>query len=443
MVGTGPEDEPITLGGGTPSIALAGGSGVWVWDDQGRRYLDCTSQGWALYLGHAAPEIREHATRVMERLWHTHQGFPTAERREFAERLLSLAGDTYDKVALAPTGALAIEAAMKLTLVNRPDRSLWGRLRGGFHGTTLGVSNASWPAQDDVPESRRSLARYSALSPPFTTLETPDCFRCPFNRNRGSWSDSATCRSECADVLDTQLDQVGDRLAAILIEPVQGSGGQRILPTAWLRRLRDRAERDGFLVIYDEIQTYCRAGRYFTEPEDLRPHFIVLGKGLGGGFACGAVLIRRDLTGFPPGVHNLHTFSSSALAHSVAVKVIDIIERDRLLAAAVDRGAQLRAGLTALAERHPELADVRQIGLHVGIEFAEPEGERRPLPEFAAAVRREAAAGGLLLGVGGYKPEVVKIKPPLTITSHEVDAVLHRLADALDTASQGASEARR
>ncbi|WP_405794966.1 aspartate aminotransferase family protein [Streptomyces longwoodensis] len=414
--------QALSIGGGTPAITISRGEGVRVWDTEGRAYIDCTSQSWALYLGHTHPEIRAHASQVMGDLWHTHQGFDTVQRDEFADRLIGLSKTSepkyrYDRVVPAVSGALALESAIKLAALDRPDRRLIGRVRGSFHGTTLGMAGASWPGTDDVPTERRTLTAFTGFGPTFVSLTFPEPGRSP---------------QENLQVLEEELTRVGDSMLAVLVEPVQGSGGQREIPRYWLERLRDRAAQQGFMVIYDEIQTYIRAGRYFTDIDQLGPHMVALGKGLAGGFACGAVLIRDDVPGFPPtGTYDLHTFASSALAHSVAVKVLDIVERDGLLLAARDSGARLREGLQALRHHFPEIYEVRQVGLHIGVEFVRP-GTGAPAADVAASVRRAAMERGLLLGLGGYKPEVVKVKPPLIVTREEIDVILERFGEALE-----------
>lgn len=427
----------ISLGGGTPAIRVASGEGVRVRDAAGRSYIDCTSQGWALYLGHSHPEIQARIREVTTRLWHTHQGFDTDERDRFVDMLLERAGPSYDRVALAPTGALAVEAAMKLALVNRdnPERRTVARVDGGFHGSTLGVLGASWPAADRRDD--RSLGLYAERSGPFATLSVPHCFDCPFNRNRGLPSEQRECALECCGRLEAEIESMRPSLLAVLIEPIQGSGGQIPLPIEWLRTLRDVAERERVFVIYDEIQTYCRAGRYFTHLDDLKPHLVALGKGLAGGFACGAVLMRSDVEGFPPGIHNLHTFSSSALAHDIAVKVVEIIDRDALLENAVNRGREIVERLASYG--WPDgLVDVRQEGLHIGLEFASPENPLQADPSIAGAIRNHALEAGVILGLSGYRPHVLKIKPPLTVQSAECETIV----DVVVAAAQSARKRR-
>ncbi|NQD90426.1 aminotransferase class III-fold pyridoxal phosphate-dependent enzyme, partial [Paenarthrobacter sp. CM16] len=290
--------SPVTLGGGTPAIDIVRGEGLYVWDSSGDRYLDCTSQSWALYLGHSNEELRRHASATMDRLWHIHQGFATSERERFANDLLDLVPgngnkDMYSHVAYTATSGLAIETAIKLCMLQGSGRDTIARLSGAFHGTTLGTAQASWPANPEVEPERRTLSTFRSRGGTYATLTFPETIPLIDTDSEAGQA------GRHLDRLDAELDDLSADLLAVIVEPIQGSGGQRILPKWWLSHLCQRADRDGFFVIFDEIQTYMRAGRYYTWPEDLRPHFIVLGKGLCGGFAAGAVLLRSDLRPFP------------------------------------------------------------------------------------------------------------------------------------------------
>ncbi|WP_207843887.1 aminotransferase class III-fold pyridoxal phosphate-dependent enzyme [Williamsia soli] len=414
----------VTVGGGTPTVDFARGKGVWLWDRKGRKFLDCTSQSWALYLGHAHDEIQQHAAEVMRSFWHVHQGFATDSREEFAEKLLHAVPrnehrDIYAKVAFTATSGLAIETALKLATLNRPGRSLVGRVQGGFHGTTLGTAQLSWPATDDVPGNRRSLSAFAHMGVSSVTLSFPD--------SNPDIDDVA--RERAIAVMNLELDAVADKLVAVVVEPLQGSGGQREVPVWWLNALIRRADKEGFTVVFDEIQTYLRTGRHYTQPELLRPHFIVLGKGLCGGFAAGAVLLRSDIDGFPGGgTYDLHTFGSSALAHSVGIKQLEIIDRDDVLNNVKHRGVQLRNASAQMCAQATVFSEIRQVGLHVGLRVCAETWQQRA--SLAATVRMRCIDAGLVVGLGGYDPSIVKIKPPLNITADETSELISRLTEA-------------
>ncbi|WP_432948247.1 aspartate aminotransferase family protein [Kribbella sp. CA-253562] len=402
----------VRMGGGTPAVDISHGRGLYVWDVDDRRYIDCTSQSWASYLGHANPELAAQIVRQTERLWHAHQGFGTREREKFAHDLLRLVPGNddytvYDKVSFTATSALAIETAIKLAVLHGNGRKTIARLTGSFHGTTLGVAPLSWPANAEVSPERRTLAAFAGLGVPSFTLTFPI---------------ESEPRSEQLDQLEAELSSHRSELLAVIVEPIQGSGGQRTVPDWWLSHLSQLAREIGIYVIYDEIQTYMRPGRYLTDVERHLPDFICLGKGLAGGLACGAVLARRGSESFPTGgVYDLHTFASSPLSHSVGSKLIEIVERDSILENARERGSQLRDGLKHIAASHPEVVEVRQVGLHIGIEIDRTAGRS------AADLRVRAMSNGLLVGLGGFAPDVLKIKPPLNITATQADEVLEHL----------------
>lgn len=407
----------LTVGGGTPTVDFAYGKGVWLWDRSGRRFLDCTSQSWALYLGHSHDEIAEHAAGVMRRYWHVHQGFATDVREQFATKLLNLVPNNatrsrYGQVAFTATSGLAIESAIKLAVLNRPTRHVVGRVEGGFHGTTLGTAQLSWPAQEEVSLRQRTLLPFKPFGPDTFTLAFPSAD--PADR---------TALEQAIAELNRQLDPVAHELVAVVVEPIQGSGGQREVPRSWLQALIERANDSGFAVIFDEIQTYMRAGRYYSHLE-LEPHFVVLGKGLCGGFNCGAVLLRSDMHGFPEvGTYDLHTFATSGLSHSVGLKLLEIVERDDVLSNVRQRGAQLRATVESWCRGGVVFDDVRQVGLHVGLRVIGGDA-------VASRLRQHCVEHGLLVGMGGYDPSVIKIKPPLNITDAETSEILKRLEQA-------------
>lgn len=268
--------------------------------------------------------------------------------------------------------------------------------------------------RDDVPESQRSLAAFAALGPAVVTLSFP-------NTVDGTIDTAIS-------ILETEIAAHASSLAAVVVEPVQGSGGQRQVPTWWLEALLSAANKYGFAVIFDEIQTYIRAGRHFTVSPELPAHFVALGKGLAGGFGAGAVLMRADVGGFPPGTFDLHTFASSALSHSVGLKLLEIVDRDGLLENTHHRGKQLAEGLRLLATQFESLGEVRQVGLHVGQPI---HCDNVPSSDLAGKIRLTALDSGLLLGVGGYDPSVLKFKPPLNITECEVDEILTRFEDTM------------
>ncbi len=185
-------------------------------------------------------------------------------------------------------------------------------------------------------------------------------------------------------------------------------------------------------MIFDEIQTYIRIGTFFAaQYYDVVPDIIALGKAVGGGLPLGATLIRDGLAGFEPDAEELHTFANNTLSMVGAIRLIEIVQRDRLLEHATHMGEYLRKGLVELQKDYPEIGDIRQVGLHIGVELVQDPEDKRPLNGEASQVRDAAMARGVIFGLAGVRKNLLKIKPSLIIQPNEADEVLAILGDAL------------
>jgi 4-aminobutyrate aminotransferase-like enzyme len=213
--------------------------------------------------------------------------------------------------------------------------------------------------------------------------------------------------------------------AGVIIEPIQASAGQIPCPREYLQEVRAICDEFQVPLIFDEIQTFGRIGRWTAaEYNDVIPDVIVLGKGLGGGMPIAAIAVRDGLEGFSPEVEELHTFANSSLSQATSLKMLEIIERDNLLARVRDLEAFFRAGLEELQKEFPEIGDIRAIGLHIGIEFVADPQSKRPLPAETVAIREEGIREGVFFGLGGVRKNVLKIKPPFIINDQEAQQVL-------------------
>ena len=237
----------------------------------------------------------------------------------------------------------------------------------------------------------------------------------------------------CARMLELTLAKgVNGPAAGVIVEPLQGSGGMIPLPKRYLQRVREICDEFEVPLIFDEIQTYMRIGK-FTAAEyyGVEPDMIALGKALGGGLPLGATVIRDGLEGFGPDTEELHTFAANTLAMVGATKLIDIVERDHVLDNTVKMGEHLRNGLLRIQQDYPEVADIRQVGLHIGVEFAAPDAGRTPLIAETRKIRDEAMKRGAIFGLTGAMKNLLKIKPPLIINEAEANEVLAILERAL------------
>ena len=421
----------VMLGGGTPGPCIVGGKGVRVTDSAGKRYIDCTSQSWALYLGFANDEITETVHEHMRNMSHIHQGFTTKPRASLANRLASIAPPGMSRVSFTVGGSPAIEAAMKIACKNVDDAHQFIVLWDAYHGTTMSVIGSSWVTSRASGRFMGNLDFINGVGKNFVKVPNPYCYRCPFGKT------CETCSVECAEFMrQTFLRGTIGPVAGVIMEVVQASGGQIIAPLKYVRRVREICDEFGCLLIFDEIQTYMRIGDYFAATlYGVTPDVIVLGKALGAGLPIAAIIIRDGLKGFSMRAEELHTFANNSASQIAAIKLIDIIERDKLLDNTRETGAYLKQRLEELSRDFPEIGDIRQIGLHIGVEMVgDPVTKKEMNEDLAGKIKSIAMSKGLILGTAGFRKHILKIKPALIVNKEECDEIAGIFADTLKTA---------
>lgn len=411
----------VMVGGGSPGPCLVEGKGIRVKDSEGNEYIDCTSQSWALYLGYANDEIRNCVHEHMGHIGHVHQGFDSQPRYALATKLAELAPKNLNRVSFTVGGGPAIEAAMKIAMKNNPDARKFLTLKDAYHGSTLSTAGASWI-------STRAAGKYTGyqnfqrcLNDVFTRIPNPYTYRWTKTDN------IEDCIDYCLEMArETLTTGVCGPVAGIIVEPVQASAGQIPLPKRYLQGLRALCDEFGCLLIFDEIQTYCRIGSFFAANYyDVEPDIIVLGKALGSGLPIAAIIIHDRLKGFEINAEELHTFANNSISQIAALKQIDIIERDNLLENTNKVGNYIGERLKEMQKEFPQIGDVRQVGLHIGIEMVEDPITKEPSKK-AAEIKKEALKQGLILGTGGFRKYILKIKPPLITTMDEAKEICDR-----------------
>lgn len=386
---------------GTPPVTLVSGSGAWVVDDEGRRILDLLAGIAVNALGHAHPAVVAAVARQVATLGHTSNLAITLPALALGERLAAMADPTGGtaRVFLCNSGAEANEAAFKLARLTGRTRMV--AAAGGFHGRTMGAL---------------ALTGQPAKADPFRPL--------PGEVEFVPYGD--------AEALAAAVDE---RTAAVVLEPIQGEAGVVVPPPGYLAAARRLTREHGALLILDEVQTGIgRTGHWLAHQDPvhgaLLPDIVTLAKGLGGGMPIGAMIGMGDVVpSFGPGSHG-STFGGNPVCAAAALAVLDTIEAEGLLAAARERGAQLREGLADL----PGVAAVRGAGLLIGIVLATP---------VAKAVEAAARAEGVL--VNAAAPDVIRLAPPLVLTpadaEHGVAALGRALSAVLATGAAAAAGA--
>ncbi|HXM59139.1 MAG TPA: aminotransferase class III-fold pyridoxal phosphate-dependent enzyme [Candidatus Dormibacteraeota bacterium] len=422
------------LGETLPSVARAEGS--WVWDTDGRRYLDGSSGAIVVSLGHGHPEVLRALREQSERVTYAVRAqFTNADAERLATRLAELAPGDLDAVFLVNSGSEAVEAAIKFALQYWSERGRPGKHRfisrhGSYHGTTLGGLSLS-----GHPVRRR---HFEPLLHPFPAVPQPSRYRCAASAG------CPPCDLSCADAFDAAIRAAGaDQVAAVIVEPVVGAtGGAVVAPPGYHQRLREICDRHDVLLIADEVLTGVgRCGAFLAmERWDTVPDLVALGKGLGAGYVpVAAVLASSRVVGaigagsgqFTSG----HTYSANPLAAAVANTVVDITVRDGLAERARRLEPVLGAALGDLLESHPLLGDVRGLGLLWGLELVADRASRRPFPRDGLVTERFIAvcqANGLLLypasdGVN----DAVLVGPPLNVSEADLDELVSRIDASL------------
>jgi len=418
--------EHVMVGGGTRGgPVLTHGKGVRIFDESGKGYIDCTSQSWASYLGFCNDEIKKVVVEQMDKVFRVHQGFDTMARYYLSRELARLAPGDLNKVSYTVGGGAAIEAAMKIGYKNTQPSRDFICLYDGYHGTTLGSMGATWVST----RANGKLAggsRFMGLTKPFIRVPNPYCYRCPMGLKREN------CDLACAKMLRLTLERgIAGNAAGFILEPIQGSAGQIICPKDYLQAVRDICDEFNVPLIYDEIQTFARIGEMFAADYfGVVPDIMVLGKGVGAGLPLACIIVSDKLAGFQADCEELHTFGSTTVAQVAAAKQLEMLENE-VLRNCRDMGEYLRKGLEAIQSDFPEIGDIRQAGLHIGVELVKNPESREPLDAEGKAVRAKGIEHGVFFGLGGVRPNVLKIKPALTINQSECDEVLDKFHASL------------
>ncbi|WP_414901788.1 4-aminobutyrate--2-oxoglutarate transaminase [Sphingomonas flavalba] len=405
----------VAAGVATKSIFADRADNAELWDIDGRRYVDFAAGIAVNNTGHRHPKVMAAVAAQAERFTHTcFHVAPFEDYVRLAERLNAIAPVRgAAKTMLVTTGAEAVENAVKIARA-ATGRSAVIAFSGAFHGRTM----MGMALTGKVAPYKRGFGPFPA-----------DVYHAAFpNEYLGVTTEAALASIE--DLLAVDVDP--GRVAAFIVEPVQGEGGFVPAPDAFLRGLRALADAHGILLIADEVQAgMARTGRMFAcEHAGIEADLVVLAKGLAGGFPLSAVVGRADVMDAPAPGGLGGTYAGNPLAVAAANAVLDVIEEEGLCQRAVAIGQQMTARLQRLAER-PDMAfigDVRGRGAMVAFELVDDRRARTPDAERAVKLVAEAQRAGLVLLSCGTRFNVIRLLPPLTIS----DAVLNEGLDIIE-----------
>ncbi len=377
-------------------VSFVKGSGAWLEDEAGERYLDALSGIAVCGLGHSHPAVTAAICEQAGTLLHTSNLYGIPQQQKLADRLCELSG--MENVFFSNSGAEANEAAIKLARLYGHNKGIDNPsiivVKSSFHGRTLATLSATG--------NRKVQAGFEPLVSGF--------IRAPYN-DLSALEEIATHSKE---------------VVAIMVEPVQGEGGVQIPDSGYLSGIRTLCDQQGWLMILDEIQTGIgRTGQWFGfQHEALQPDVMTLAKGLGNGLPIGACLAQEEAaTLFQPGMHG-STFGGNPLVTRTALAVLDTIEKEGLVKRAAELGERIQQGLSTALKENPQLCEIRNHGLMVGIELKHP----------CASLVADALKQKLLINVTAER--VVRLLPPLILSNDEADQIVSQVSQLIERWSE-------
>ena len=425
-----------TDAGALPLIPIARGAGAWLYDFDGKRYLDAISSWWVNLFGHANPRINAALRAQLDELEHVIlAGFTHRPVVELSERLAALTGQALKHCFFASDGASATEIALKMSFHSWRNRGCAQKnqflcLAGGYHGETVGAL-----AVTDVAIFKDA---YAPLVRSATTLPSPDA------RQAKDGETAVDVARRAAAALEAHLEQHGDRIAALIVEPlIQCASGMAMYDPEYLRLARNLCDRYDVHLICDEIAVGCgRTGTFFAhEQAGIRPDFLCLSKGISGGYLPLSIVMTTDAVyeafyddATTRAFLHSHSYTGNALACRAALATLDLFAQDDVLAQNRIRAQKIAAALAPLGD-HPRVRHLRQRGMIAAFDVDTDD------PYFARRFYRAALARETLLRPIG---STVYVMPPYIIDDAEIEHLGHVLASALsEVLSDASSETGR
>jgi 4-aminobutyrate aminotransferase len=395
----------------TFDVVATRGEGAWITDVKGRRFLDLAMGIAVNNLGHCHPRVVEAAETQLRTLMHTSITVHHRGNVELAERLGELCPFIAEpQVFFCNTGAEAVDGAVKLA------RRVTGRpgiiaFRGGFHGRTIGAVSLT-----------TAKARYRDGYEPLMSGVTVAPYAYPLHFG-GDDAATTECLASLDEILATQAAPAS--VAAMVVEPVLGEGGYVVPPRQWLAGLRERCDRHGILLVFDEVQTGIgRTGRPFAaETFGVAPHVLLFAKAVASGLPLGGLIASRSIMErWPTGTHG-STFGGNPVSCAAAIATLDVLAADGLYERCRVLGSRLLGRLQELASACTRVREVRGVALMIGIELSDA--------ATASAVQRACFDEGMLVLTCGPAENVLRLIPPLTLSDDEAELALAILGRAL------------
>lgn len=417
------------------------GKGIYLFDMDGKKYLDAASGAVTANIGHGVSEIIEAMNEQAKKVSFVYRSQFTSEAAEaLAVKLAGMLSGDLNWCFFVNSGSEATETAMKMAIQYWQEKGVQTKMKVlsrwvSYHGITLGALSMSGHTV------RRT--RFVPLLEEFPVINPPYCYRCPYNL------EAPNCGYLCAHELETAINRIGaDQIAAFIAEPVIGAAGGAIAPPKdYYKIIKKICEEHDILFIADEVMTGCgRTGTMLAcEQWGISPDIVALGKGMGAGYApiAAAIATEKVIEPILAGtkvVMSGHTLSANPQSCAAALAVLEYLEKNHIIQEVEIKGVYLHEQLEKLTALFPFIGDVRGKGLLLGIEFVQDADSKTPFPRNARLTQRiveVAKEKGLLVypagaGIDGINGDSIIISPPLTITKKEIEELVHLLKETFE-----------
>jgi len=417
------------------------GKGIYLYDSEGRKYLDGASGAVTANIGHGVSEILEAMSEQAKKVSFVYRSQFTSESAEkLAEKIATLSPADLNWCFFVNSGSEAVETAMKMAIQYWQEKGIQTKTKVlsrwvSYHGITLGALSLSGHT------GRR--ARFVPLLEDFPVINPPYCYRCPYSL------EAPSCGYLCAQELEHAIKRIGaNHIAAFIAEPVIGAAGGAIAPPkGYFKIIKKICDDHDILLIADEVMTgFGRTGSMLgMDQYDVIPDIVALGKGMGAGYAPIAAALASEKVIEPilagtKVVMSGHTLSANPQSCAVSLAVLEYLEKNKIVSEVESKGAYLKKLLLKLKNQYSFIGDIRGRGLLLGIEFVENAATKAPFPREEQVTQKmitHAKDKGLLIypagaGIDGVNGDSIIISPPLTITITEIDELVSLLQAAFD-----------
>jgi alanine-glyoxylate transaminase/(R)-3-amino-2-methylpropionate-pyruvate transaminase len=405
-------------------LMIVEGNMQYLWDDQGKRYLDGFAGIVTVSVGHCHPHVAAAVKQQAGRLQHTTTIYLHPTIVQFAAKLASKmpstdVGTPLDRTYFTNSGSEANEIAVLMSREHTSNQDVVG-LRNGYHGgtsTTMGLtSHGTWK----FPSNPQANITHSV--PGY-------CYRCPFGL------DYPSCDVKCAhDIKNVIQYQTSGQIACFIGEPIQGVGGAVTPPAEYYSIIFDIVRQHGGLCIADEVQGgFGRTGKHYWSHQNwgVKPDMITMAKGIGNGAPLGAVTTTEPIASTMTTRIHFNTYGGNPVSMASGLATMEVIDAEGIQENAAVVGEYLKDGLTGLQDKHALIGDVRGMGLMLGIELVRDRDSKEPASAETASLMELTKERGLLLGKGGLFGNTLRIKPPMCISKDDAEFMIATLDECL------------